>query len=225
MLISIAEVLDADQRELLNGLLGALVWKDGVETAGRVAAQVKRNQQADLTQAIGPKVEQILFDAISAHPILRAAAQPNKFSSILVSKTNKGGGYGLHVDNPFMRVGRTGEGSLRTDLSFTLFLSPSEAYEGGELVIEHAGQTQSLKPDAGDLVLYPSSSLHQVAEVTSGERLVCVGWIESRVRRVEDREVLFDLINLRAEMAGRFGDQSSEMLTLSKVIANLKRRF
>ena len=92
MLISIAEVLDADQRELLNGLLGALVWKDGVETAGRVAAQVKRNQQADLTQSIGPKVEQVLFDAISAHPILRAAAQPNKFSSILVSKTNKGGG-------------------------------------------------------------------------------------------------------------------------------------
>lgn len=225
MLISISEVLDADQRQLLNGLLGTLVWKDGTETAGRVAAQVKRNQQADLTQSIGPKVEQILFDAIFAHPVLRAAAQPNKFSSILVSKTRKGGGYGMHVDNPFMRTRGTGEGELRTDLSFTLFLSSPETYEGGELVIEHAGQTQSLKPSAGDLVLYPSSSLHQVAEVTSGERLVCVGWIESRVRRAEDRDTLFDLINLKAELAGRLDEQSPEMLTLSKVIANLKRRF
>ncbi|MCH9752150.1 MAG: Fe2+-dependent dioxygenase [Alphaproteobacteria bacterium] len=225
MLISISQVLDADQRELLSGMLDALVWKDGAETAGRVAAQVKRNQQADLNQSIGLKVEQILFDAITAHPVLRAAAQPNKFSSILVSKTTEGGGYGMHVDNPFMRTRGTGEGELRTDLSFTLFLSPPETYEGGELVIEHAGQTQSLKPRAGDLVLYPSSSLHQVSEVTSGERLVCVGWIESRVRRVEDRETLFDLINLKAELASRLDDQSPEMLTLSKVIANLKRRF
>ncbi len=225
MLISISDVLDVDQRELLNGLLGALVWKDGAEIAGHVAAQVKRNQQADFTQSIGPKVENVLFDAITAHPVLRAAAQPNKFSSILVSKTTEGGGYGMHVDNPFMRTRGTEEGELRTDLSFTLFLSPPETYEGGELVIELAGQTQSLKPRAGDLVLYPSSSLHQVSEVTSGERLVCVGWIESRVRRVEDRETLFDLINLKAELASRLDDQSPEMLTLSKVIANLKRRF
>lgn len=222
MLISISQVLDADQRELLSGMLDALDWKDGAETAGRVAAQVKRNQQADLNQSIGPKVEQILFGAISAHPVLRAAAQPHKFSSVLISKTTTGGGYGLHVDNPFMG---DGEQSLRTDLSFTLFLSRPETYEGGELLVEHAGQTQSMKPNAGDLVLYPSSSLHQVAEVTSGERLVCVGWIESRVRRVEDRETLFDLINLKAELAGRLDDQSPEMLTLSKVIANLKRRF
>ncbi len=222
MLISISQVLDADQRELLSGMLDALVWKDGAETAGRVAAQVKRNQQADLNQSIGPKVEQILFGAISAHSVLRAAAQPHKFSSVLVSKTTTGGGYGVHVDNPFMG---DGEQSLRTDLSFTLFLSRPETYEGGELLVEHAGQTQSMKPNAGDLVLYPSSSLHQVAEVTSGERLVCVGWIESRVRRVEDRETLFDLINLKAELAGRLDEQSPEMLTLSKVIANLKRRF
>lgn len=222
MLISISSVLDTDQLGLVRGLLSDVVWKDGAETAGRVARQVKNNQQADLSQSIGPKIEQILFTEISQNPVLQAAAQPGKFSSLLLSKTQSGGGYGLHVDNAFMG---TGDAALRTDLSFTLFLSSPEDYEGGELVIEHAGQTQSLKLQAGDLVLYPSSSLHEVAEVTSGERRVCVGWIESRVRRADDRETLFDLINLKAELSTRFGDQSPELLTLSKTIANLKRRF
>lgn len=222
MLISISKVLDPDQRTLVDGLLDGLIWKDGAETAGRVAKQVKRNQQADLTQTVGPKVEQLLSKAIMRHPVLRAAAQPRTFSNLLVSRTREGGGYGLHVDNAYMGAG---DNALRTDLSFTLFLSPPDSYQGGELVIEHAGQTQALKQEAGDLVLYPSSSLHRVADVTSGERLVCVGWIESRVRRADDRETLFDLINLKAGLSGRFDDQSSEMLTLSKVIANLKRRF
>ena len=120
MLISISSVLDADQLGLVRGLLSDVVWKDGAETAGRVARQVKNNQQADLSQSIGPKIEQILFKAISQNPVLRAAAQPGKFSSLLLSKTQSGGGYGLHVDNAFMGAGDT---ALRTDLSFTLFLS------------------------------------------------------------------------------------------------------
>lgn len=222
MLISISQVLDTDHLALVNGLLETLVWKDGAETAGRVARSVKRNQQADLTQTVGLKVEQILSEAIRRHPVLLAAAQPGRFSNLLVSKTEAGGGYGLHVDNAFMR---SQQGEMRTDLSFTLFLSSPDDYEGGELVIEHAGQTQSLKLPAGDLVLYPSSSLHKVAEVVSGTRLVCVGWIESRVRRADDRETLFDLINVKAELSGRLEAQSPELLTLSKVIANLKRRF
>jgi len=222
MLISISDVLDADHRTLVTGLLSDVIWKDGTETAGRVARQVKNNQQADLTKTVGPKIEQLLFQAISRHPVLQAAAQPRTYAPLMVSKTETGGGYGLHIDNAF--IGARGA-AIRTDLSFTLFLSPPETYEGGELVIEHAGQTQSLKPEAGDLILYPSTSLHQVAEVTSGTRLVCVGWIESRIRRAEDRESLFDLINLKAALATHYDDQSPEMLTLSKVIANLKRRF
>lgn len=222
MLISISSVLDADQLGLVSGLLQDVVWKDGAETAGPAARRVKHNQQADLGQTIGPKIEQILSKEITQNPVLRAAAQPHRFSTLLLSKTQAEGGYGLHVDNAFMGFG---EAALRTDLSFTLFLSSPEDYDGGELVIEHAGQTQSLKLPAGDLLLYPSSSVHKVAEVTSGERLVCVGWIESRVRRADDRETLFDLINLKAELSAQFDDQSPEILTLSKTIANLKRRF
>ena len=222
MLISITDVLDAEQQILVRGLMESVTWIDGAATAGRVAKQVKHNLQADLDQGVGPKVAQTLKQAITSNPVLKAAAQPAKFSKLLVSKTERGGGYGMHIDNAFMGAG---ESVLRTDLSFTLFLSDPDTYQGGDLVIEHAGQTQVLKPQAGDLVLYPSTSLHQVAEVTSGIRVVCVGWIESRVRRAEDRETPFDLINLKTALASTHGDQSVEMLTLSKVIANLKRRF
>ena len=118
-----------------------------------------------------------------------------------------------------------GDGKMRTDLSFTLFLSDPQAYEGGELQIEHAGQSMQLKPSAGDLVLYPSTSLHQVNQVTSGERLVCVGWIESRIKRADDREILFDLANLKSQLAQDYAPQSPAMLMAAKLLANLERRF
>lgn len=222
MLITISNVLDADHLTLLQGLIPALAWKDGADTAGHVAKQVKHNQQADLATGAGQKVEQILRGAVSGNAVLNAASIPHRFSELLLSKTETGGGYGLHIDNPFMQAG---EVSLRTDLSFTLFLSAPEDYAGGELVIEHAGQTHALKGEAGDLVLYPSTSLHKVATVTSGVRLACVGWIESRIKDAGDRETLFDLSNLKAELEPRLEAQSAEMLMLSKVIANLKRRF
>lgn len=222
MLITISNVLDADHLTLLRGLVAALAWKDGAETAGDVAKHVKHNQQADLTMGVGQKVEQILRGAVTENEVLNAAAIPHRFSKLLLSKTETDGGYGLHIDNPFMQA----EGlSLRTDLSFTLFLSAPEDYAGGELVIEHAGQTHELKGKAGDLVLYPSTSLHKVATVTSGTRLACAGWIESRIKDAADRETLFDLSNLKAELQPRLNAQSAEMLILSKAIANLKRRF
>lgn len=222
MLITISNILDADHMTLLRGLIPALKWHDGAKTAGPVAKQVKHNQQADLSAATGQKIEQVLRGAVTSHPVLNAAAIPNRFSKLLLSKTETGGGYGLHIDNPFMP---TQEGGLRTDLSFTLFLSNPQDYAGGELVIEHAGQTLEVKAEAGDLVLYPSTSLHQVATVTSGVRLVCAGWIESRIKHPSDRETLFDLSNLQAQLQPRLDEQSVEMLMLSKVIANLKRRF
>jgi len=222
MLITISNVLDADHLTLLRGLIPALTWKDGADTAGHVAKRVKHNQQADLSSGSGQKIEQVLRGAVTENAVLNAAAIPRHFSKLLLSKTETGGGYGLHIDNPFMQIA---DGSLRTDMSFTLFLSSPEDYEGGELVIEHAGQTQELKAAAGDLILYPSTSLHKVATVTSGTRLVCVGWIESRIRDAADRETLFDLSNLQADLQPRLAGQSAEMLVLSKLIANLKRRF
>ncbi len=222
MVMTISGVLDAAAVGEARELIATLAWRDGAETAGKAAARVKRNQQADLTSRTGASLRTLLGTAISAHPVLRAAAQPRRFSKLLVSRTGPGGGYGLHMDNAFMGEGET---ALRTDLSFTLFLSDPETYDGGDLAIEDAGLTQSVKLPAGDLVLYPATRLHRVEPVTGGTRLVCVGWIESTVRLAADREILFDLETLRADMAATHTLDSPEMLVLSKTISNLLRRF
>lgn len=222
MLLTLSGVLSADQLAEARRLAEGLGWRDGAETAGPTARAVKRNLQADLTTRSGAKLRDLLTAAVQSHPVLTAAAQPKRFSPVLVSKTGPGGGYGTHIDNPWMGSGET---RVRTDLSFTLFLSDPTDYEGGVLEIETAGFTQSLKLAAGDLVLYPSSRLHRVSDVTRGERLVCVGWIESLVPEESAREILFDLENLRATLASHYGPQSLEMLTLQKTIANLLRRF
>ncbi|MEM1146580.1 MAG: Fe2+-dependent dioxygenase [Pseudomonadota bacterium] len=222
MLITIAHVLDEDALQNALDLISTVRWKDGAETAGKTARAVKRNMQADLTSRTGVKLRDLLVAAISGHPVLQAATQPARFSKLLVSKTAQTGGYGLHVDNAFMPHA---DGQMRTDVSFTLFLSSPNDYEGGELQIEHAGQSMRLKPNAGDLILYPSTSLHQVNGVTSGTRLAAVGWIESRVQRADDRETLFDLANLKAQLATAYDPQSPEMLVAAKLYANLLRRF
>ena len=187
MLITIANVLDLEALDKVRSLITTVRWKDGAETAGATAREVKRNLQADLTSRTGAQLRDQLVQTISSNPVLQAAAQPARFSKLLISKTEEGGGYGLHVDNALMPLGND---KMRTDLSFTLFLSDPDSYEGGELQIEHSGQSIQLKPEAGDLVLYPSTSLHRVNEVSSGERLACLGWIESRIKHAEDRELI-----------------------------------
>lgn len=221
-MLPIAQVLDPEKLAQVQELIQLLSWEDGARTAGKTARRVKRNLQADLSSRSGAKLRTLLETALLQHPVLKAVAQPRQFSKLLLSKTEAGGGYGMHVDNAFMPHGDT---QLRTDLSFTLFLSPPDAYEGGELEIETAGQTFAIKLKPGDLILYPSTSLHQVKEVRSGSRLVCVGWIESRVKRPDDRELLLDVINLKTELAKKHDAQSPEMLKISKILANLKRRF
>ena len=222
MLITIASVIDEDALEQVRGLAKVLRWSDGADTAGATAREVKHNLQADLSSRSGAQLRDLLTAEIQGHPVLQAAAQPSLYSKLIVSKTDSGGGYGLHIDNALMPHG---EGKMRTDLSFTLFLSDPHDYEGGELQIEHAGQSIQVKPAAGDLVLYPSTSLHQVTPVTSGTRLACVGWIESRIKRAEDRELLFDMANLKSELSKHYPAQSIEILTTAKILSNLIRRF
>ena len=183
---------------------------------------MKQNLQADLSTRSGVKLRDTLKEAISLHPVFRTFARPNKWSKLLISRTENNGGYGTHIDNPLM--GPSGD-QVRTDLSFTLFLSEPESYEGGELIIEEAGQSHTIKAKAGDLVVYPSTTLHQVAPVTSGTRYVCVGWVQSHIRSAEQRETLFDLENLKVELSGTHEANSPEMLILSKSIANLVRMW
>ncbi|QIQ86959.1 Fe2+-dependent dioxygenase [Erythrobacter sp.] len=199
-----------------------LEWRDGRATAGATAKAVKRNLQAVLKGREGEALHGDLLGLVADNPVVKAAAQPRRFSRLLLSRTEDGGHYGAHVDNALMG---TGEERMRTDISFTLFLSPPEDYEGGELVVYAAGMTQWIKPQAGELVLYPSSSIHEVRPVTKGARVACVGWIESWIADPSQREMLFDLENLRVSLRASLPRQSAELLTLDKTIANLLRMW
>lgn len=220
MILTIAAIPEADHLAAIAERIALLDWRDGRETAGAVAREVKRNEQAVMNSPAGRALQEELSHIITDHPVIRAAAQPRRFSPLLVSRTGPGGRYGRHVDNALMGKG---ERRLRTDLSFTLWLTPPGDYEGGELVIHAAGMTQEIKGEAGHLVLYPSGSIHEVRPVTRGQRIVCVGWIESLVADAAQRETLFDLENLRASLRGRLPAQSEELLTLDKTIASLLR--
>ncbi len=222
MLITITGLLGHKEIEDIRRDSASLVWRNGARTAGTAARKVKHNQQADLTNRTGSRIRDCILTALKGHDVLRAAARPKRFSKLMLSRTPAGGGYGLHIDNALMGEAAA---AIRSDLSYTLFLSDPADYEGGELVIEHPGATQALRPAAGDLVLYPSTTLHRVETVRAGERLAAVGWIESHLRDPAQRELLFDLENLRAELSASHASDSPEMLVLGKSISNLLRMW
>ncbi|MEM7741114.1 MAG: Fe2+-dependent dioxygenase [Pseudomonadota bacterium] len=218
----VSGVLSPSQTAAMKQALDAEPWRDGKVTAGRIARQVKYNEQADLSGPSGRALRDQLHKAITGHVVVKAAARPRRVSTIMVSRTAHGGYYGRHVDNALMGEG---DARLRTDLSFTLFLTPTDEYKGGELIIHSSMGEQRIKGDAGDMVLYPSSDIHEVTPVTDGERVVAVGWIESVIADGQKRAVLFDLENLRVSMRAMLPTNSVELLTLDKTIANLLRMW
>jgi len=222
MIVKIAAFEDEERIASLTEKLSNLNWRDGRETAGSVAKMVKRNLQAIANDEPGKAIREELQPIIADNRVVRAAARPRRISPLLISKTADGGYYGPHVDNALMGKGTN---RIRTDMSFTLFLSNSSDYEGGELVIHTAGMTQVVKGDWGQLVLYPSTSIHEVKPVISGERIVCVGWIESLIPDPSQRELLFDMENLRSSLRQKLDHQSAELLTLDKSMSNLVRMW
>lgn len=222
MIIVVDAIPDAEHLAAIHERIALLHWRDGRETAGASAREVKRNQQAAMDCTPGRALQEELARILAEHPVVRAAAWPRRLSPLLISRTAEGGHYGAHVDNALMGKGAS---RLRTDLSFTLFLTPPADYAGGELVIHAAGVTQEVKAEAGQLVLYPSGAIHEVRPVTHGTRIACVGWIESMIADPARREVLFDLENLRASLRGQLANRSEELLALDKSIANLLRMW
>lgn len=192
-------------------------WEDGALTAGPQARAAKKNWQLDRESELFECLRDIITDSMLEHPLVRSAALPLSLHSLLFSRTETGQGYGQHVDNPFMTGGRT-------DLSFTVFLSQPDDYEGGELTIHYPSHSESFKPPAGHALVYPSSSLHQVEPVTRGCRLVAAGWIQSVVRDPQQRELLFELQTASRSLAAQM-DRSPELDLLYKCHANLLRMW
>lgn len=191
------------------------VFGDGRKTAGWHAKAVKNNEQAQgaAAQAISDMIAKMLL----AHPVFKAAAMPKQFVKVLLSRYRPSMAYGTHVDDALM-------GGIRTDLSFTLFLTDPASYEGGALIVEGNDGDTDVKLPAGSLVLYPTTSLHRVDPVTRGERLAVVGWVRSYIRSHEDREILFDLENTIAALREAKADRAI-MDRLFKVRANLIRKW
>lgn len=212
MFLILSGVLSADDLAQLTGEISQLAFSDGRITAGAAARSVKHNEQAS-----GPDAERVaLFvrDALARHPVFQAAAQVGAFGGLLVSRYRTGMTYGWHVDNAVIQ-------GVRSDLAFTVLLSGTGG-QGGVLELDLPGGVQAVDLQPGDAVLYPATSIHRVTEVASGERVAVVGWVQSRVRHGEQREVLFDLADVRASLA-RTGADTDLQLRLQKIEANLIR--
>lgn len=220
MILCIADVLDADQLRRARQLLSEVDFQDGRATAGWHARTVKRNTQAVAGDPRVARLRQEMDRALRDHTLFEMAVRPARVKPVMFSRYQPGMEYGSHVDDAVMQGG---DGTLlRTDVSFTVFLSDPADYEGGELVTDTTAGEQSYKLPAGAAVVYPSSTLHRVNPVNRGERLAAVGWAQSQVRDPQRREILFDLDTARRSLFQREG-KSTEFDAISKSLANLMR--
>lgn len=192
MLLHLPNVLTAQQTDAIRQhLLASKDWVDGRETVGAQGAEVKRNQQLADRAPLKVELGKQILQALANHPLFFAAALPLRILPPRFNRYQGGGTYGFHVDGSVLNMDN-GE-QLRSDLSCTLFLNEPDSYEGGELVISDTYGEHDVKLPAGDAILYPSSSLHCVTPVTQGERLASFFWIQSMVRDLEKRRLLFEL--------------------------------
>ena len=221
MLTIIPDVLDAAQLKQVQALLSESQFVDGRLSAGQDARRVKNNQELSADAQHMERLNQLVMGALVQHPLYQAAALPTRVATPYYARYTTGMGYGDHVDDPVM--GPPGS-QYRSDISVSIFLNAPDQYEGGELLIRTSYGNQRIKLDAGYALLYPSSSLHQVAEVTSGERLVAVSWIQSLVRDPQQRELLFQLQQSRDVLRD---DQPDADVTaqIDQVYVNLVRMW
>ena len=190
-------------------------WEDGVKTAGEHASKVKNNLQLNRESDISKRYSAKIIKKILSDALIKSFALPKRIHGTMFSKSNKGMKYGRHIDNAYMSSGRA-------DLSFTIFLNKKDDYEGGELSIENLNSENKFKLDLGEIIIYPSTYLHSVQEVIDGERLVFIGWIESYVKSIEEREYLFDLDAGARSLLAKYG-RSDELDLIFKSYSNLLR--
>jgi PKHD-type hydroxylase len=194
MMLAIPEVLSREQTLALRAdlLADRGAWVDGRATAGWQGAPVKRNLQVDESSRVAARAQGLILQALETHPLFISAALPKTVYPPMFNGYGEGMAFGAHVDGAVRLDPRTGL-KLRTDLSATLFLSDPEDYDGGELEIADAYGVQAVKLNAGDMILYPAGSLHQVTPVTRGERLASFLWVQSLVRQDSRRTILYEM--------------------------------
>lgn len=218
MILEIPQIIDHTTVEgLLRSLSKDEIWLDGAESASGRALHAKSNLQARVASSPVKNTLDTIQRALARNRLFNMAAYPAGFSRILLNRYDAGMYYRRHVDAAYM-------GGTRTDISFTLFLSPPEAYDGGELMLDHVGSQGKVKLLSGSMIMYPSGTPHSVAEITSGSRVCCVGWVKSRIRSHESRNLLFELERSLIELQSRQGAETT-LERLTNLRNNLIRRW
>lgn len=224
MLIRLPELLNADELSRARACLDRVVWSDGRPGAGEQAIKVKNNQQLPHEHPGARTVRDVVLRGLDRHPVFLSAALPKK---VFPPRVNRYGGatnaYGDHVDGAVRFAPGSGQ-RVRTDLSCTVFLSDPDSYDGGELRIDEPGGPRTVKLAAGDAILYPGTSVHQVTPVTRGERIACFFWIESMIRSGEQRRLLYEMDMALTRLRGRVGD-NAETVALTGTYHNLLRMW
>jgi PKHD-type hydroxylase len=220
MLTRLTAVLDRKQLDAVGQLVAGGKFVDGVLSAGMAAQRVKHNEELSVDELHLRELNNIVMGSLVGHPVYRSASMALRVAAPYYARYTAGMSYGDHVDDPVM-----GQGDLyRSDISVTIFLSDPDGYDGGELIIRTAFGEQCVKLPAGDAVLYPSSSVHRVAEVTRGERLVAVSWIQSLVRDPDKRALLHEL-NLAREKLLHEKPDTEETIRVNHSYINLVRMW
>lgn len=221
MLLTIPKVLQEGEAASFREALDDADWISGHATAGYLSQRVKNNEQLREDHPLARQLGSRILDLLDRNQTFISAALPLKIVPPLFNRYQGGESYGRHIDGGVRSVGGH---RVRTDLSATLFLSPPDSYDGGELIVEDAAGERAFKLKAGDLLLYPASSVHRVAPVTRGERLAAFFWLQSMVRSAEQRAILFQLDNgLRA--LGRDVPDHPSLVELMGVYHNLIRQW
>lgn len=224
MMLAIPDVMSREEALALRDRILAAEWVDGNATSGKGSAGVKRNRQLPEQGAVTQAAQEQVSAALMGNAQFLAAALPHTVFPPLFNRYSGGERFGLHVDNAIRFHGPTGA-RIRTDLSATLFLTDPEDYDGGELEIESSAGITSRKLPAGHMLLYPSTSLHRVTEVTRGERVACFFWLQSLVGDHAEREMLYDLDQTVQALGAERGLQDAEVLRLTALYHNLVRRW
>ena len=226
MLIAIPAVLSPEQLAEVRRLVDAGVWEDGKKTAGQQSELAKRNLQLPASSDQGQAAGKIIMDALANNGLFMSAALPDRVFPPLFNRYDAGAGHGFenHIDNA-IRYLEDKSARIRTDLSATLFLADPDDYDGGELIVEDTYGEHAVKLPAGDVILYPSTSLHRVQPVTRGSRIASFFWIQSMVRDDGRRTLLLEMDAAIRTLATDLGDKNPSIVALTGTYHNLLRRW
>lgn len=222
MIVHVEGVLSPDQVAMCRDRLSAADWVDGRVTAGEQSARAKRNLQVPEDSAVARELGELILGSLGRNPPFISAALPLRVFPPLFNRYDAGMAFDTHVDNAIRFASGV---RFRTDVSCTLFLTDPGDYDGGELIVEDAYGEHAIKLPAGDMILYPASSLHRVAPVTRGARWSSFFWAQSMVRADEQRTLLYDLDNTIQRLSVQVGQGDAQVVALTGIYNNLLRMW